>query len=159
MCDRINAERQSTHDGKLALHEIPGQAFSDLATIVAHFARAYDAQAKVAVVISDVAADIEDWGRVLNSAQQRRVSSVSPGNDMDAQALQALQFLLRNDGSTLLQEAVERFLVESAGGKLLAGSVPCRRNIFLEELEQHFETDGANALYAAEGDPVREFVQ
>jgi hypothetical protein len=157
--DRIDAERQSADDGKLALYEVSGQAFSDLATVVAHFARAHDAQAEVAVVIGDFAADIEDRGRVLNSAQERRVSGIPPGNDVDAQALQPLQFLLGNDGSALLKEAIESFLVESAGGELLAGSVPCCRDIFLEEFEQHFETDGADALHAAEGDPVREFVQ
>jgi hypothetical protein len=114
--DRIDAERQSTDDGKLALHKVSGQAFSDLATVVAHFARAHDAQAEVAVVVGDFAADIQNRGRVLNSAQERRIIGIAPGNDVDAQALQPLQFLLRNDGSALLQEAFERFLVESASG-------------------------------------------
>ena len=108
------------------------------------------------VIIGDAATDIEDRRRVLDSAQQWRIGFVAPGDDVDAQSIQAFKLLLRNDGGSLLDKALNGFCIKSALGQHRIGRLPCRCDIIFEEVEQHLETDRANALHAAERDPVSE---
>src|SRR6266849_298508 len=108
----------------------------------------------MSIIVGEVATDVEDRWCILDLSEQWWIRLVFPCNDAYAQTLEAFQFLLGCDGSTLSDKALNSLLVESSFSECCGTSLPGCRDVLMEKVEQQLETYGTNTQYAAERNPI-----